>query len=901
MLRTALFFLFCWLVGSLTAQQLLINEVCASARASFVDDYGEFEDWIELYNPGRTEINVAGWYISDKPNNPTKWKIRGHEPRMTTIQPGQYLVLWADKDTLQGATHINIKLSSNGEEVLLFRPTADGVELVDRVNYPKLKADRSYGRCHQTPGGWTILDRPSPGLKNICPPPKPGIGMPSAESIDYEDLVLLYLPLNTQSNDLRINELVPNNFSGITDEFGERDDWIELYNPGQTDVNIAGWYISDTLNAENFYRIPAFDLTKTIVPAGGYLLLWADGEPAEGVLHMPFRLNNNGEAVYLARMVNNNLVMVDQVVFPRLLRDVPYGRLPNGTGSFQRLSDPTPLQSNIAPRVIGPFILNELMAVRGSGLLDEFGEEEDWIEFYNPTAQGINLGGLYLSDSLNDPLKFRIGIHAPDSTTIPPGGYLVFFADGDRRQGIRHIDFKLGGGGERIALYQADGITKILEIRYPYQASDASFGRFPNGQDTWIHTIPTPGAANRYVFQPVSGIKINEFLAENLTHYPDRSGQFEDWIELYNTNNYPVNVGGLYMTDTLNDRLKFRIPNTYPDSTTIPARGYLVFWADNDPEEGVRHLDFRLASEGEAIGLVQFQNTAVVLDSYVFAQQQPDVSLGRFPDGTDNWQSMVHPTPGQANTAGTGRIQGLYINEFMARNTRTYADETGAFEDWIEIYNSTNDPITLTGLYMTDLYSNPLMSPIPSAADGNIVIGPKTHMIFWADGKPQLGPKHFNFQLAGGGENLALVQLHLGQAVFIDSLTYPPQTADVSFGRLGDGGSYWAYFRTPTPNAPNSTSGAKQINLLSAINAYPNPFTENLVVQLSGIPDEWVNVEIIDLFGKIVFTDRLEVPLGGFIEMDPSHWDFGLSASGVFIIQIRSETSQIQKKVIRLN
>lgn len=459
---------------------------------------------------------------------------------------------------------------------------------------------------------------------------------------------------------LTINEICSNNKYSYLDGFGENDDWIELFNPGTTDINIAGWYISDTLNASIFHRIPSYDLAKTLIPAGGYLILWADAQSAQGVTHLPFKLDKDGEELYLVRLIGGQYEIIDQVIFPKAKNDVTYGRIPNGTGTWKRLSDPSPLAPNIPPRILEGFILNELMAVSGPGLVDEFGEEEDWIEFYNPTVNPINLGGLYLTDSLADPIQSHITIYSPDSTTIPPQGYLLFYADNETWQGARHLSFKLPSKGADIILFQPDGSTKISETHYPYQSADASYGRYPDGQAKWIYTTLTPGQANRYDFSPVNGLFINELMADNKTTFPDNFGRIEDWIEIFNNNNFPVNIGGLYVTDSLPNPLKFRIPNTFPDSTTIAAKGFMVFWADNHPEHGVRHLGFKLAAEGESVGLIQIVNGPnEILDSITYPALSSDVSYGRLGDAAPWWVWFRIPSPCATNSTQSAEGQNL--------------------------------------------------------------------------------------------------------------------------------------------------------------------------------------------------------------------------------------------------
>ena len=107
----------------------------------------------------------------------------------------------------------------------------------------------------------------------------------------------------------------------------------------------------------------------------------------------------------------------------------------------------------------------------------------------------------------------------------------------------------------------------------------------------------TPGFANTPA--PVSGVYVNEVLAVNDSTIADELGEYDDWMELYNVGDEAVDVGGLYITDTLSQLTRWQIPIGHPDSTTIQAKGFLVLWADGEPDEGVLHLDLNaLVSSG---------------------------------------------------------------------------------------------------------------------------------------------------------------------------------------------------------------------------------------------------------------------------------------------------------------
>jgi|GEM_PF-2021317 len=153
----------CW------SQPLMINEVAAAIINSQVDDYGEFEDWIEIYNPTSQDIDLGGWFITDNMDKPAKWRIPATNPRLTKVIAGHYLLLFADKDTAQGPAHLNFSLKKDGEQLALFRLEKGEFVLVDSVSFNQMPADCSYGRCPERNYNWSVLKKPTPGKQNICP------------------------------------------------------------------------------------------------------------------------------------------------------------------------------------------------------------------------------------------------------------------------------------------------------------------------------------------------------------------------------------------------------------------------------------------------------------------------------------------------------------------------------------------------------------------------------------------------------------------------------------------------------------------------------------------------------------------------------------------------------------
>lgn len=149
------------------------------------------------------------------------------------------------------------------------------------------------------------------------------------------------------------------------------------------------------------------------------------------------------------------------------------------------------------------------------------------------------------------------------------------------------------------------------------------------------------------VYGQQNTVVINEFMADNTSVITDESGKYEDWIELYNFGKEPVNIGGWFITDDVNEPRKFKIREGN-DSTIIGPKSYLLLWADDDWEEGILHLEFKLSRQGEQIAIFGADGKTLI-DSVSFKMQQPNHSKGRLPDGADEWVEFENPTPGAAN------------------------------------------------------------------------------------------------------------------------------------------------------------------------------------------------------------------------------------------------------------
>jgi hypothetical protein len=150
-------------------------------------------------------------------------------------------------------------------------------------------------------------------------------------------------------------------------------------------------------------------------------------------------------------------------------------------------------------------------------------------------------------------------------------------------------------------------------------------------------------AARAVDAQTAPKVVINEFMANNEATVQSPSGNYSDWIELYNPSDTSVDLSSMFLTNNLTD-LKW----AFTTGTVIEPHGYLLAWADNNFRLGSLHTSFKLDSTGGAIGLISSDGITLV-DSVTYGKQIQDISFGRTPDGSSQWDYLSNATPGEAN------------------------------------------------------------------------------------------------------------------------------------------------------------------------------------------------------------------------------------------------------------
>jgi hypothetical protein len=143
-------------------------------------------------------------------------------------------------------------------------------------------------------------------------------------------------------------------------------------------------------------------------------------------------------------------------------------------------------------------------------------------------------------------------------------------------------------------------------------------------------------------------LKINEFLTKNLSTIADNYLEFDDWIEIANVSELDIDLNGYSITDDLARTTRFQFSSA-GNELVVPAHGYLILWADDQENQGKKHLNFNISSKGGVIAL--FSPANQLIDSVHYGQQYLEVSYGRLPGAPYAWKYFSSPTPGSDNNS----------------------------------------------------------------------------------------------------------------------------------------------------------------------------------------------------------------------------------------------------------
>ena len=294
-----------------TQAPVQITELMPANKSSLLDADGNFSDWIELCNVSGEACDLDGFYLSDDSDDLLKWRFPS-----VSLAPGERMIVFcSDKDRTDGELHTNFSISSAGETLYLTSPA--GLPLWS-FTYQSATDDQSI----------VIVD----GLQSLSYTATPG----------YDNSPEGYERLLTETDAhgaLVINEAVLYNLD-YYEQHHEYYDWVELKNCSDEPVNLADYYLTDSLNDPCQFPLPE----KTLQP-GEFYIVFCSGDVSLSTshcTHAPFAISAEGEALYL---FSSDGSLSDRMFIHHTPYGGSYGRLSEGSG-FYYFDRPSPEKEN---------------------------------------------------------------------------------------------------------------------------------------------------------------------------------------------------------------------------------------------------------------------------------------------------------------------------------------------------------------------------------------------------------------------------------------------------------------------------------------------------------------------------------------------------------------------------
>lgn len=488
--------------------------------------------------------------------------------------------------------------------------------------------------------------------------------------------------------------------------------------------------------------------------------------------------------------------------------------------------------------VSSSLVISEVMSSNKGSVIDPEGNYPDWIELHNDSSEELNIGGLGLSDDITDGVKYVF----PSGTKLQADGYIVVWCTGEAT-GELYAPFKISSG-ESVVLFGATGNT--LDTLILTGVSDGcSYALDASG--AWGEAKPSPGYPNdaegiaAYEASTVSvespGVFINEFMPSNSTVLADSAGDYPDWIELYNANDFELDLSGYGISDNLSQPKKY----TLPEGTVIPAKGYLLLYCTGGEglaETGELQLPFALAAYGEDV--VLSSKSGGIIDSYTYSNAERDMSFARATDGAGNFAATAQATPGYENSAeGYAAFSeanalpkgSVMLSEFTGNNLTLLSSSDGAYYDLIELHNAGDEPASLSGYALSDNPANPARWLFPE-----VTIEAGGYLVVYASGldKYENGELHTNFSVNADGES---VYLFNPAGLLVDKLQSGAFMGDVSCGR--NASMALAYFDPPSFGSANG-EGYAGITAVPEFTLTPGVYSSPVEITLSAPAGETV-------------------------------------------------------------
>ena len=295
----------------------------------------------------------------------------------------------------------------------------------------------------------------------------------------------------------------------------------------------------------------------------------------------------------------------------------------------------------------------------------------------------------------------------------------------------------------------------------------------------------------------VGNLYISEIVASNKNTYQSSDMEYYDYLEIYNGNNYDINLSGYYLTDNLAEFKKWSFPDV-----TIYSHEYLIVLASGvnicDNKE-LCHTNFKLSKDGEIVTLID--KSGNIISRVTYPKLNSDISYSYI----NGKYEITLPTPGKENVLSIlknkeNKNYQLEITEYMTHNKGMNYLTNGKYYDWIEIHNL-GDDISLLNLSLSDEFDN-----LDKYIFDDVIIKKDEYKVIYLTGGDKIDNYLCaNFKLSDNDEELIL---SFDNKV-LDSVKIVKLEDNMSYGKLDN---KWYYFYLPTPGSSNDTSKVEVID-----------------------------------------------------------------------------------------
>ncbi len=616
--------------------------------------------------------------------------------------------------------------------------------------------------------------------------------------------------VNTAWPRVQLNEVLARNDTAVNHS-GTHPDVIELYNEGGTTIDLAGLRLSDDAKNPDKFTFPA----GATLAGGSYLVVYANDPDGTPGLHLGFSLEQNGEGIFLFDRAASGGALLDSVSFGPQLADVSIGRVNGGSWQLTKTTFGDPNVAQATADASGVKI-NEWLAAPQAPYTDDF------LELYNPAAQPVNLGGLFLTDNaIGAPRRHAI---APLSF-IDAGGYLSFTADGNASAGGTHLSFALAAEQGIVALL-GTGPAPLDCVSYGAQRSGVSQGRCPNGSSNIVALVtPTPGGPNLCPPTPPAPVSVTLVPYNQVWKYDQVSdytgvgwsnSDFDDTAWPSGQGVLAATGGGTVTQPVRTTLALGRITYYFRTTFVVPANanvsslqishlvddGAIVYLNEQEvyrynmaagPADYSTVSSVTINGAPTEAGPFGISRTSLVpglnrlaVEIHQSAANSSDVFMGLKLDGV-----ILTNTPSSA---------GVVLNEVLADNA-TFVGADGTTPDWVELHNPAAAAVDLTDMSFSDSTVTPRRWVFPPGA----VVPAQGYLAVRFDSGLPASATNTGFGLKATGDALYLFDRPARGGGVLDYITFGLQVPDRSIGRVPNGGSNWN-LTLPTIGAANLVS-----------------------------------------------------------------------------------------------